>query len=402
MNSGAAAGLAVVALGAGLGAGWMLAGKPAEQIIVAPPAKETARTAGTDAEALRREVAQLKEAVASAEVRAKAAELRAEESVRLAAEAAAAAAVSPTPATPTKAGATDAGARAILFQDFDPSLATTDWKSVGGNMSAMVPLLRELGIALLNGEELPPKVIGAIQQHNGPLVTAALSLGEKLGTSPNGKFSHPAFMVNAIASTLDAAGKPLSDAQYASLQTMGQEFMGVEERRIAGYDEHTWELKKLIEELESKEKFFAGALGMLSDEQREALVPEETAGRAQVDIFSPALVLAGRINVDRFADAADLTEKGANWLRMALRLPESRNEDVKAVVQQWVAQVPTALMEDTGDALSRMHMVHYTTALAWGKAMLTLLRNAETALPFDDAMRTRAKQIPYITVLFKQ
>src|SRR5437773_9396627 len=115
----------------------------------------------------------------------------------------------------------------------------------------MAPLCDAIMKKMKAGEDLPGEEIGKLQQHNGPLVAAAVKVMKELpGTGANGSFTHPAFMANAIAATLDAAGKPLTPEQATAVEALARQFSDEDARRLQGYDASAYALQKTYDEAE--------------------------------------------------------------------------------------------------------------------------------------------------------
>jgi hypothetical protein len=165
-------------------------------------------------------------------------------------------------------------------------LTVVDWGTVGTNMSAMTPLISQFAKRFADDGSMDPEVVGKINSYNGPLVTAALAAGQKGQLEPNVAFTHPAFMVNAIAATLEAAKVPLSEAQGASLGEVAGRYTTELSRLPAATEPDRWALARLADESELRERFFVDAFRLLSAEQLAALTPPYAKDRLQMDIFS--------------------------------------------------------------------------------------------------------------------
>ena len=220
MLIGVAGGLAV-----GLVAGWLSRGSdasgaeaPAQD--VAELRSENARIAGekdaasAEVKSLQRRIGQLDRELADARAAAAAA-----------AETVAAAEPETAPETETvDAEAADVpSGQAFSFPDFDEELAAVDWAEAGGHVAAMAPLLAEIMTAVANGEQPPPAAIGAVQQHNGPLVTIAMTLHGKLpGETVNGSQRDIAGVLNKAGNVLGMMPHPERAVEDAQGNTDGR------------------------------------------------------------------------------------------------------------------------------------------------------------------------------------
>ncbi len=329
---------------------------------------------------------------------------------RVAREAEAAAAAAAAAPPPAPEAATDVAAAeeeetwrtrvgrypAFAFEDggehIHDALAEIDWGSVAEHMSAMVPLIDEIAGALAAGRPPSPEALGATQQHNGPLVVAALRLQQEgvPGTGPNGSFTHPAFMTNAIAANLEALGLALDANQMRRLGDIGADYERRDRERLAAYADATPQIRKLADEAQEKGAFFEAALGVLRADQRTALVPEAARGRVALDLFSEGLVWVGRAQPLRFRDPAHLTELVE--AQFIAHVDPAARDAAHRVVADWVAALPSAVTEREPDALEQNGILvasHVTTcALHVAQLVETLLR--DVAVGDEAAQRLRA------------
>ena len=68
----------------------------------------------------------------------------------------------------------------------------------------------------------------------------------------NGEFTHPVNLINLIAAMLDNSGVPLTARQRDELAAVGAAYDREAGRLEEGYDEGTWELAKILDELTLK------------------------------------------------------------------------------------------------------------------------------------------------------
>src|SRR5262245_46728059 len=178
-----------------------------------------------------------------------------------------------------------------LIAGQEEALKAVDWNVVGKNMAQLVPEISKFASEWASTGKLPTHLLGHVQELNGGLVTAAIKAQTKMGlTNPNAAFTHPAFMVNAIAATLEAAGKPLTDEQGKGLASLGGLFTERAKARAGTYDADTFTLAKTIDDAALRDEFFAAVADRLTPEQRDALWPAESKGRLQADLFSSGLL----------------------------------------------------------------------------------------------------------------
>jgi len=287
------------------------------------------------------------------------------------------------------------------------ALATVDWDVVAESMSNMPPLIAELATHLAEGRpmnELPAETIGSIQRYNGPLLTTAMKLSQKgvAGSDVNGAFSHPGFMSNALAATLLALDMPLSKEQSTKLDRITADYSAREAKRVDGYDDDTYIVKRLVDESLLKHDFFAEVYKLLTDEQHVALRPEAVRGRLQLDIFCESLAWAGKAGPLVFDDREDLTNKAGSWVISRGAIPDAAQEQTRGLVAQWVDELPDEFLAWEADGLANMGMLHVEHTTDSAAHVLELLRTMDRELDLDAAQRARLRQVPGSIVPYRQ
>jgi hypothetical protein len=282
---------------------------------------------------------------------------------------------------------------------FQGVLRKIDWDTVGSNLGEMVELITELMPSLRRGETPPAKTIGRISQLNGGLLAAALQLQEDLpGTGVNGKFTDPAFMVNAMAATLEATEAPLSADQQKALEEVARTWMAADERRRQGYDENTYGLRQLYEEAELKGKFFEDAFARLTPGQVELLSPEDTRGRVRVDLFSSGLLYAALARPTPFTTDDELVEACLQGATGLFRFSAEERESARQVISVWASAVPRDLVDRETNALDLQGLVHVDRVNAWARHSLDLVKSLESELELDEDRRNRGRQARMVPV----
>src|SRR5262245_7730537 len=114
----------------------------------------------------------------------------------------------------------DAGRR-IVVPGYEDVVETVDWGRVGTGLRDLPPIVQELTEEWPKTKVLPRATSRKLAVINaGNLVPAALAAASKLKyevPQSNSAFTHPSFVVNAIAATLEAAEKPLEKEQADAL-----------------------------------------------------------------------------------------------------------------------------------------------------------------------------------------
>ncbi len=411
MNTGGVVAVAVVAAALGaLAGGKLLAGKPevTREDLAAVESKGRAdREAAAKAheEALSRLRTERDGALRSAEaaVQETAAARKEAEDANAALESVRAAArEGPLPAkVPPPAAAGPAAAR-FSFAEYDAALAKVDWKSVGESTRALVPLVQELRESARKGGQLNLENIGKIQQQNGALIKAASKIQAELpGSGINGSYTHPAFMVNALAATLDSAGLPLTASQAETLARLGREFTDREKSRTAGYDDRTYELQKVLDEAETKDQFFEQALGLLSAEQQEAVSPAAVRGLTIADMFSSGLMLQQHMAALPSKDRDSFVGQAERLLVSRAGFPEERREELQAAIKAWAAGLPDEWFTQETDAIMGVQPLMKVSLIEeMGRRQLPLLRQVAESMGVPEACAKSLRNAGIILVPF--
>lgn len=168
-----------------------------------------------------------------------------------------------------------------------------NWPELSGAMSEIIKSLNEIMAARKEGREPSPEVMKNIQKHNQKLIDYYVKVLRKLPThmSANGEFVHPINTANMIAAALQAAGKPLSEAQVKQVVALGEEYESGWDKLQSGYDAGTLKLEKVVDELELKQKFYDSMVALLQPDQREVVIDPATHDYMQLDMYSPSLSL---------------------------------------------------------------------------------------------------------------
>lgn len=296
-----------------------------------------------------------------------------------------------------------AGYPAFTGSDLQGALEHVEWPTVAENMNAMVPLLESLADSMQKGEDLPAEVVGKIQQHNGPLVTVAMTLDREQvpGTGPNGSFTHPAFMANAAAATLEARGLPLSKEQSAHLARLEVDFAKRDAARLAGYGDDVIQLRRIVDESKLKHGFFTDLFALLSDEQAEALSPAAVRGRTSIDLFNEGLLWAGRASPRAFRDDAELATAIQSQVITRFGLPEDMHDEARNIVASWAGGLPLSVLDREMDPLVRNGMMMSVHVTESADHFAQLFESLASGLTLDDATAARIRDFGQTIVTYR-
>ncbi len=350
------------------------------------------------------ETERLEADLAAAEARERASHERAAE---LAAELAAA---EPEPAgeasaapVPPETVAADPGPKARFMSETYPSLGRVKWKEVGTSLRRMPQLIAAAAKQVVAGKQPDPATLGKISQLNGNLVTAALTIrGELPGHAPNGSFTDPAFMSNAIVATLIEAELPLDERQLEALEGTARTFVERDRLRRGAYDGTTYELQKIREEAELKDRFFAAAFEHLTEAQVNALEPEEIRRRIRLSLFSSGTMLVIWARPFPFAERSEIVEGVFRTVQRAVGLESEEEEVARLAIDTWLGGVPPILTDEPGNGFDLEGMVKTERVTAWAKQTQDLLELLAGRLGFDETRAATARGVQLIPVPVKK
>lgn len=294
---------------------------------------------------------------------------------------------------------------AVPFEEFQEAFAAVDWRGqMGENIAALVPHIESLVDSLSKGEQPTPDAMGGVQRHNGPLLTAAMTLNNAgvPGDTVNSTFSHPSVMVNMLIAGLEAAGVPANAGQLADLERIGRDYVARDAKRRAAYDDSTYALRKSIDETRLKAEFFDAAFAVLTDEQLLRLRPQAVRDRTQLDIFSEAILWSGRLVPLEFSDRDDLKAQVRAAARRQLRIPADQQAGADAVVDAWVDALPDGSLTRSHDALSRLGMMPVEAVIEGAPLTLKLFESLVDTLVLDDLQREHIRDYPVSMTFFRR
>lgn len=394
--------IAVAATLVGLALGWMLRSEP--EPGSADPSPEAAAVAdATEADARaatlerQREAAVAKTRELEAEIDLLRQQLARRDADAAAAQEEAAAAAASEPEDWREAFATTP----FQSDETGPMLEGIDWVSFGENLGAMPALTAGLAEALRDGLPPPPEIIGKLQQHNGPLAAIALTLqGTDLpGTRANGRFTHPLVMGNGIAAALAAQELPLTAEQQEKLEALSLDYDARERARVAKYGADELELAKTVEEARSKDRFFDAAFALLTEEQASALRPEAAAGRIGIDLYSSGLVWQGVGQPIMHLDPATVPELVTSRLVRQFSLTDEAG--VRDVVEQWVSEIPVAVVDYVPDALDQANMPRTAFFTDWAERTVDLLERVRQRGLVPDSSADTVREWPHPLIVLR-
>ncbi|MCB9895070.1 MAG: hypothetical protein H6839_11520 [Planctomycetes bacterium] len=226
----------------------------------------------------------------------------------------------------------------------------TDWNDLGDAYSKMTPLLKEYAAAVAEGKDVDPELAQKIGQENSRLIAYYAKVIKKLPThSPvNGEFTHPINMVNILAGQLNEAKLPLSEDQKKQLAALGDQFDRRWDDLEVGYNDKTWALQKIYDEVELKQWFYDEMFKVTTPEQKAIAVPPEVAGLVGLDLYSPGLMLQASFQRIRGTDTASIRQQLKQGISETVGISLETLEQADFVFDDWLngAQLQPAGTEE--------------------------------------------------------
>lgn len=301
------------------------------------------------------------------------------------------------PAAGAAGAAAEARKQRLSHPAFDDVLGKVDWNGVSEHIGAMTKVLSDLGVALSEGkspDELPPETSESITKHNGPLVTVAVRLMQAKvpGTGANGSFTHPAFMSNAIIAVLEGAGKPLSDDQMTRISEISKRYVAEDAARLSRYDDATFQIRKVEEEGDLRERFFQEARGVLTAEQVELVSPAATRDRLQFDLFSAGILMYTVTRPVPYTTPAKFAEDVAKSLGGPLRLSDEQKTKLAVIAAEWTAALPGDITRPSENPFDKAGMLPTRNSLISATETRKLLERVARDLELQGDSLTGARR----------
>ena len=271
------------------------------------------------------------------------------------------------------------GSALFVPKKYQEAITGIEWPEAGEAAVKLVPLLDKLAVAFRDGKLDGMESLGLeIFKWNQELETVAVSAirAKVPGTTGNGAFSHPAVALNLINAALADAKLPLNDQQLERLQEIGDDFIEGDARRLAGYDEDTFELQKVIDECALKDKMFAAADGLLTEEQRNVLHPEGIRGRLGIDIYSSGTIWYGVAQPVDFSVRDDLVEGLVGLYQARAKLEDHQVALLRDAAKIWAGGFSDDFLEASADPMAQSSRRHAANGMLAGWQRIEQVRVA--------------------------
>ena len=305
--------------------------------------------------------------------------------------------VEPAPATaPVVAPVTS-----VTFDDpkFAAALAKIDWTKIGTTTAEMGPLLAQLAEAMSKeGAEMPMDLAIKVTKLNMQLVEQVPAMLESglPGYGPNGSYTHPLIAANSLASTLQAAGQPLSSSQQQAIAGLVRAF-AAESQSIAD-SSREFDIEQLAAEVEMKERFFKEVGGVLQPEQGNVAFPPGGGTHDGASLFSAGVLSHPYSQPVQAKDAADFARIASGKLAEQLGLDEDGTAKVREVLARGVAA--PELWQTRGDAAetSQLKMLRSGRTQAALRAQVQWMRDLQRQVPLTPEQRQKLAKMKNVLV----
>lgn len=258
-------------------------------------------------------------------------------------------------AAPSASDASPEGSEGGRFgsERFKTVVSAVEWTQAGEAASEMVPLLKDLAVAFGGGKSVSDDTGIRVAKWNQELVKVALAaVSAKLsGTGANGSFTHPAVSLNLIAATLEQAGMPLDEGQWERINEIGTRFLQDDERRLASYNDETFQIQKTLEECDLKDRLYAQVSELLTQEQRDRLYAPESRGRMGVDLFSSGVIYYTLAKPVDFKARADLGPALVRAYAQRVNLSDEEQASIQGVAKIWADGFSEEHLQSTADLI---------------------------------------------------
>jgi hypothetical protein len=151
------------------------------------------------------------------------------------------------------------------------------------------------------------------------------------GTGPNGAYTHPLVVANTLASTLNAAGKPLDAAQSAALAGLVKSFTAELDGVAAG--PYEFQSETMMHEIEAKERFYAEMSQRLTAEQFATIYPKGSTDFDGLSLFGTGLMTRHLLRPIKAGNAADFAHRAGNRLADELGFSDAETVRLRTVLE---------------------------------------------------------------------
>ncbi len=289
---------------------------------------------------------------------------------------------------------------AMTFADakFGDALAAVDWKLVGDVTNEMGPMLAQLVEEMRKTGDVSTELAIKVQELNGKLVKQALVMLKAglPGFETNGAYTHPLVTANTLASTLAAAGQPLTEAQRATMGGLVRTF-SVENQSIADASRE-FDLEHLLAETEMKDRFYKEMSTLLTPDQYRTMYPEGSEANDGASLFGTGLMTRPYTEAVPSANAADFARLASNKLGEAIGLDEASAAKVRSVVERMSSASPELWQDPATATENGLRMLKRGRTPAALRRQLEVMREIQRSVTLTPEQQKKLRSLKHILV----
>ena len=223
---------------------------------------------------------------------------------------------------PVRAPAPGKGPR-FIYPGTEKRFRAVDWKESATALVALNPILVGVAKTIEAGQRITPETMGDIMKHVAPLITSSLQLSENKPEHTRDASSHPAALVNFIDATLREAGLELDERQAAELDTLGVRYIAEDATRRAAYGVRTPEMRKMLDEADLQDRFYADVRHLLTSAQHDNLFPAATRGYFKADLWSGTHLFDEQVKILTYRTREEVEEERFEFFEERLQLSDA-------------------------------------------------------------------------------
>ncbi|MFN3242908.1 MAG: hypothetical protein ACE37K_15510 [Planctomycetota bacterium] len=288
----------------------------------------------------------------------------------------------------------------LAFSDdrYRDVLKDIDWKLMGETTLEMQPLMNELVRALEEDGEIPPELAVKIEQLNANLIgqVPALLKAGLPGRGPNGAYTHPLVVSNILAKTLQAAGKPLDQAQSAALSGLVKSFGSELDSISAG--QFTFEAEQLQQEIEAKNRFYKEMSERLTPEQFASIYPKGSTEFDGLSLFGSGLLSRTLVRPVRANNASEFARRAGARLGEVLKLNDADTTRLRSIIESVSSTTPGLWDHPASAAESKLKMMRRGRTTAAMRNQVAMLREISRQMSLTAAQQQELATLSGILV----
>jgi RNA polymerase sigma-70 factor (ECF subfamily) len=297
----------------------------------------------------------------------------------------------PAPATDERAPF----ASPFTFPAFVEALERVDWNELGALLADMIPMLGDLHETRA-AERMPSaEVVGKMQTFNGRITEMVLPLEPSFpGGATNKSLTHPTFTATMIAALCHVSDRPLTPEQVTAIDRLAQDASLAVDRATDGSAQ--FRLEALLEESGAKLRFASEMRDVLRPEQHALLGTDAMRSVVGYDLFGPAQMWPGSVEMGGFADIRDAAPIITRGMSSKFGVDPA---ELRPVVDAWLDSLPEDELAQVPSPHARRDDAYALGDVeAAARHMLDLMRRID-ALELSDAARQAVRNSKQVLIL---